>query len=78
MKKMVLTEKGKASAGISIYDEGLHQACLEVMKELRWKGPLEFEVMRDKQPNDYSYGSAGATALRSKFLLNATRENRGF
>jgi len=49
MKKMILTEKGKASAGVSIYDEGLHQACLEVMKTLRWKGPLEFEVMRDKQ-----------------------------
>ncbi len=48
MKKMILTEKGKASAGVSVYDEGLHRVCLEVMKTLRWKGPIEFEVMRDK------------------------------
>ena len=49
MKKILLTEKGKASAGISIYDEGLYQACLEVINTLRWKGPLEIEVMRDKK-----------------------------
>ncbi|MEE8379348.1 MAG: ATP-grasp domain-containing protein, partial [Gammaproteobacteria bacterium] len=49
MKKIALTAKGKANAGVSIYDENLHQACLEIMKTLRWKGPLEFEVMRDKQ-----------------------------
>jgi len=49
MKKMSLTEKGKASAGISIYDEGLLQACLEIIKTLQWKGPLEIEVMRDRQ-----------------------------
>lgn len=53
MKKMILTEKGKASAGVSVYDEGLHQACLEVMKTLRWKGPLEFEVMRDSHGKYY-------------------------
>jgi len=53
MKKMILTEKGKASAGVSVYDEDLHQACLEVMKTLRWKGPLEFEVMRDNEGKYY-------------------------
>jgi len=49
IKKMSLTEKGKVNVGVSMYDETLHHACLDIIKTLGWKGPLEIEVMRDNQ-----------------------------
>lgn len=49
MKKLSYSEKGKASAGVSVYDETLHRICQTIMKVLSWKGPIEFEIMRDKQ-----------------------------
>lgn len=49
MKKMAVTDKGKAWAGISIDDQTLLQASLDLVKAIRWRGPLEVEVMRDTQ-----------------------------
>lgn len=49
MKKMAVTEKGKAWAGVSIVDETLLAASAAIVKKLRWRGPLEVEVMRDTQ-----------------------------
>ncbi len=48
MKKMSLTDKGKVNVGVSVYDETLYRACSDVIKTLQWKGPLEIEVMCDK------------------------------
>jgi carbamoyl-phosphate synthase large subunit len=47
MKKRALTAKGKAWAGVAIYDEGLADAARRLVKALAWRGPLEVEVMRD-------------------------------
>jgi carbamoyl-phosphate synthase large subunit len=47
MKKRALTTKGKAWAGVTIFDEGLADAARRLVKTLRWKGPLEVEMMRD-------------------------------
>lgn len=47
MKKMAVTAKGKAWAGVSIHDATLERASAAIVKGLRWRGPLEVEVMRD-------------------------------
>lgn len=49
MSKRAITEKGKAWAGISIWDERLLEAARELVAELRWPGPLEVEVIRDHE-----------------------------
>jgi carbamoyl-phosphate synthase large subunit len=47
MRKLALTDKGKAWAGISIEDETLYEASKSLVAATRWKGPLEVEVMRE-------------------------------
>lgn len=48
MKKMAVTSKGKAWAGISIDDQVLYNASSALIKAINWRGPLEVEVMRDR------------------------------
>ena len=48
MKKRAITTKGKAWAGVSTFDNTLHQVAANLIAELKWRGPLEVEVMRDK------------------------------
>lgn len=47
MKKLALTNKGKAWAGISIADDRLYEASRALVAATQWKGPLEVEVMRE-------------------------------
>lgn len=47
MKKRALTAKGKAWAGVTIFDTGLADDARRLVKALGWKGPLEVEMMRD-------------------------------
>lgn len=47
MKKRAVTAKGKAWAGVTTYDGALASAAHELARALKWKGPLEIEVMRD-------------------------------
>lgn len=49
MKKMAVTDKGKAWAGISVIDKALQDASAQLIKAINWRGPLEVEVIRDKQ-----------------------------
>lgn len=48
MKKMAVTDKGKAWSGVSIFDQALHDASASLIKAIQWRGPLEVEVIRDK------------------------------
>jgi carbamoyl-phosphate synthase large subunit len=48
MKKMLLTDKGKGWAGITVKDPDLLGVAESFMKATRWRGPCEVEVMRDK------------------------------
>lgn len=48
MKKLALTDKGKAWAGITIEDDRLYEASCALVAATRWKGPLEVEVMREQ------------------------------
>ena len=47
MKKLALTDKGKAWAGITIADDTLYEASRSLVRATCWKGPLEVEVMRE-------------------------------
>ncbi len=47
MKKMAVTDKGKAWSGVSIFDQTLYEASAALVRAIRWRGPLEVEVMRD-------------------------------
>ena len=52
MKKLALTDKGKAWAGISVADERLYDASKALVEAIHWRGPLEVEIMRDEH-GDY-------------------------
>jgi len=52
MKKRAVTEKGKAWAGISIMDATLLGLAERLVAALKWRGPLEVEVMRARN-GDY-------------------------
>lgn len=47
MKKRAVTSKGKAWAGVTTLDVSLSAAAGRLADELKWRGPLEIEVMRD-------------------------------
>jgi carbamoyl-phosphate synthase large subunit len=47
MKKRAVTAKGKAWAGVTIHDDALAASARKLVAALKWKGPLEVEVMRD-------------------------------
>ncbi|MBN2799870.1 MAG: ATP-grasp domain-containing protein [Deltaproteobacteria bacterium] len=49
MKKMLLTDKGKGWAGVTIRDRGLLSLSEELLRVLSWRGPCEIEVRRDRQ-----------------------------
>ena len=46
MKKMQLTDKGKAWGGITIEDPKMNEFIRDVMKKLSWRGPCELEIMK--------------------------------
>jgi carbamoyl-phosphate synthase large subunit len=48
MKKMALTDKGKAWAGVTIDDRTLYQASERLISKINWRGPLEVEVLKDQ------------------------------
>lgn len=52
MKKMATTDKGKAWSGVTINDQTLYKASAALIKAIKWRGPLEVEVMRDRH-GDY-------------------------
>jgi len=47
MKKMAITDKGKAWSGVSIDDKTLLRASNSLAKAIEWRGPLEVEVVRE-------------------------------
>jgi carbamoyl-phosphate synthase large subunit len=49
MKKLLLTDKGKGWAGITIADRGLIAVAERFVQATRWRGPFEVEVIRDRE-----------------------------
>jgi len=48
MKKLSLTEKGKAWAGVTVGDSELIDTAKRLMQSLSWAGPCEVELIREK------------------------------
>ncbi len=46
MRKMYVTEKGKAWSGISVEDENLRSFASDFVQETLWRGPFELELMK--------------------------------
>jgi carbamoyl-phosphate synthase large subunit len=53
MRKMQLTDQGKAWGGITIEDQGMNEFVRSVMSKLKWRGPCEFEVMKARHSGEY-------------------------
>ncbi|MFZ4765455.1 MAG: ATP-grasp domain-containing protein [Roseimicrobium sp.] len=53
LRKTVLSEKGKGLGGMTVNDKRLTQLCERVIRELRWLGPFEIEVMLDEKKSEY-------------------------
>jgi carbamoyl-phosphate synthase large subunit len=49
MRKLYITEKGKAWAGITIEDEKLVELARKFAVNTKWKGGFELEIMRNEQ-----------------------------
>lgn len=49
MRKQYVTDKGKAWAGITIYEEVLKNLTLQFVKTTSWKGPFELELIRSEE-----------------------------
>ncbi len=48
MRKRALTEKGKAWAGVTVVERTLEAIAETLVDALRWRGPLEVEVIKSK------------------------------
>ncbi|MFC1706625.1 ATP-grasp domain-containing protein [Planctomycetota bacterium] len=46
MRKMQLTDKGKAWGGVTIAYPELDSFCRDVMSKLKWRGPCELEILQ--------------------------------
>jgi len=53
MKKMQLTETGKAWGGITIKDPNLTDFIKNVISKIEWRGPCELEVMKGNKDHKY-------------------------
>ena len=49
MKKMQLTDKGKAWGGITIEDTRMNRFVRDVIWKLKWRGPCELEMIKEKK-----------------------------
>lgn len=53
MRKLALTDKGKAWAGVTVTDSKLISLAREIVDALRWRGPLELEFVRREVDREY-------------------------
>lgn len=53
IKKIQLTEKGKAWGGITIDDKAMNSCVRDIIAKLKWRGPCELEIIKSKATGDY-------------------------
>lgn len=53
MKKLYITDKGKGWAGVTINDKTLIDLSYKLIDNLKWKGGLELEFVKEKSSNEY-------------------------
>ena len=52
MRKMALTDKGKAWAGVTVLEEQLLDTTRRIIEALKWRGGMEVEFMRETKTGD--------------------------
>ena len=52
MRKMQLTDKGKAWGGVTVADQDLEAFVEHAMRQLKWNGPCELEVMKSHETGE--------------------------
>ena len=53
IRKTIVSNQGKGLGGMTITDGRLKAMCGRLIRELRWRGPFEVEVMLDEARRDY-------------------------
>lgn len=53
MRKRAVTDKGKAWAGVTVVDEDLLETARTLIAALKWRGPLEVEVIKGQDGKIY-------------------------
>jgi carbamoyl-phosphate synthase large subunit len=53
MRKLYITDKGKAWAGVSIDDEELLEGTNKMVERTKWRGPFELEYMKTSEGDYY-------------------------
>ncbi len=53
MRKQVITDKGKAWAGITLEDENLLGICRKLIGNSKWRGPCELEMIKTNEGEYY-------------------------
>jgi len=54
IRKTIVSDKGKGLGGMTICDKRLTGICQRLIRELRWRGPFEIEVMLDEARGEYA------------------------
>ena len=53
IRKTQLSDKGKGLSAITVADERLSNLCARLIRELKWRGPFEIELIREDSTGDY-------------------------
>ncbi|HHZ81106.1 MAG TPA: ATP-grasp domain-containing protein [Flavobacteriales bacterium] len=53
MKKIYVTDKGKAWSGVTLEDNELLEICEDAVASTKWNGPFEFEFMKTSEDKYY-------------------------
>lgn len=53
MRKLRITDKGKAWAGVTIMDDKLLNLAKNILEKLKWVGPIEMEFVKDSSSKKY-------------------------
>ncbi|MEK8022228.1 MAG: biotin carboxylase [Candidatus Hydrogenedentota bacterium] len=69
IKKMALTEKGKAFGGMTISDKELFAIGRKFIERTKWRGPLEMEFVKATGNGAASGVAAGSAAGDNKYYL---------
>ena len=53
IRKTQLSEKGKGLSGITVADKVLSSLCARLIRQLKWPGPFEIELIREEATGEY-------------------------
>jgi carbamoyl-phosphate synthase large subunit len=53
MRKLGITDKGKAWSGVTVRDEELLTLSQDILAKLKWVGPAEFEFIKQRSSGNY-------------------------